>query len=83
VVIGTDSTGSCNSNYHVITTITAPGNIGYTSHKTKTKKTKKHNTICIGHHYAQTNTKNVNKILALLQTNEGKDEPNIVFMQKS
>ena len=27
-------------------------NIGYTS--------KKHNTICVGHHYAQTNTNNVN-----------------------
>jgi hypothetical protein len=24
-------------------------------------KTKKHNTICVGHHYTQTNTNNLNK----------------------
>jgi hypothetical protein len=36
--------------------------------------------ICVGRHYAQTNTKNVNKTRALLQTIGGKDEPNIVFM---
>ena len=29
-------------------------------HRTKKNKTK-HNTICAGHHYAQTNTNNVNK----------------------
>ena len=29
------------------------GNIGYTRRR-KTKQ--KHNTICVGHHYAQTNT---------------------------
>ena len=34
-------------------------NIGYT----KTKK-KNHNTICVGHHYMQTNTNNVNKTWA-------------------
>jgi len=33
--------------------------------------------------YAQTNTNNVNKICALIQTTEGKDEPNIVLMRKS
>ena len=45
------------------------------------RKTKqKHNTICIGHHYKQTNTDNVNKISNLLQTTGGKDEPIIVFM---
>jgi hypothetical protein len=34
---------------------------------TNNKQTKqKHNTICIGHHYAQTNTNNVNKTWALL-----------------
>jgi hypothetical protein len=33
--------------------------------------------------YAQTNTNKVNKKRALLQTTEGKDEPNIVFMRKS
>ena len=52
-------------------------------HKTKTNKTKmQHNTICVGHHYAQTNTINVNKTSALLQTAGGKDEPNIVLMRK-
>jgi hypothetical protein len=29
------------------------GNIGYIRHKTKTNKTKKQNTIWVGHHYAQ------------------------------
>ena len=37
----------------------------------------KHNTICVGHHYIQTNTNNVNK------TTGGKDEANIGFMRKS
>jgi hypothetical protein len=35
-----------------------------------------HNAICIGHHYTQTNTNNVN-----LQTIGGKGEPNLVFMR--
>jgi hypothetical protein len=47
------------------------GNVGYTKHKTKTNKT-----ICIGHHYANTN--NVNK-KRVLQTTGGKDELNIIF----
>ena len=53
------------------------GNTGYTRRR-KTKQ--KHNTICVGHHYTQTNTNNVNKtwIRTLLQTTGGKDEPNIV-----
>jgi hypothetical protein len=34
------------------------GNIGYTRGR-QTKQ--KHNTICVGHHYMQTNTNNVNK----------------------
>jgi len=34
------------------------GNIGYTRGR-KTKQ--KHNTICVGHHYAQTNINSVNK----------------------
>ena len=34
---------------------------------------------CVGYHYAQTNTNMINKTCALLQTTEGKDEPNIVF----
>jgi hypothetical protein len=32
--------------------------IGYTRQR-KTKQ--KHNTICVGHHYVQTNTNNINK----------------------
>jgi ribosome assembly protein YihI (activator of Der GTPase) len=46
-------------------------NIGYTTARRR-KTNQKHNTICVGHHYTQTNTNNVNK------TNGGKDEPNIV-----
>jgi len=34
------------------------GNIGYTRRR-QTKQ--KHNTICVGHQYTQTNTNNVNK----------------------
>ena len=56
------------------------GNIGYRRRR-QTKQ--KHNTICGRHHYAQTNTNNVNKTWALLQTTRGKDNPNIVFMRKS
>ena len=56
------------------------GNIWYT----RLRKTKqKHNTICVGPQYTQTNTNNINKTWALLQTTGGKDEPNIVFMWKS
>ena len=47
------------------------GNIEYTRRKKK-KQTKKHNTICAGHHYIQAT-----------QTTGGKDEPNIVLMLKS
>ena len=53
-------------------------NIVNTRHKTKTNKTKtQHN--CVGHHFTQTNTNNVNKTWVLLQTIGGKDEQNIVF----
>jgi len=51
----------------------------YTRRKTK----QKHNTICVGDRYTKTNTNNVNKTSAFLQTTRGKDERNIVFMQKS
>ena len=51
------------------------GNIGYTRRR-QTKQ--RHNTICVGHHYTQTNTNNVNKTCALLQTTGGKDEPNML-----
>jgi phage-related protein len=51
---------------------------------TRRRQTKqKLNTICVGHHYEQTNTNNLNKTLALLQTTGGKDEQNIVFLRKS
>ena len=49
------------------------GNIG---HKWGRKKWHKHNSICVGHHYAQANTNNVNKTRSLIQTTGGKDEPN-------
>jgi hypothetical protein len=45
------------------------GNIGYIRRRQKT------NTICVGHHYAETNTNNINKTLL---TTAGKDEPNII-----
>ena len=41
------------------------------------------NTMCVGHHYLQANTNNVNKTRVLLQTTGGKDEPNIVCMRKN
>ena len=51
---------------------------------TRRRKTKqKDNTIGVGHHYTKTNTNNVNKTWTLLQTTGGKNEPNMVFMQKS
>ena len=49
-------------------------------HKTKKNKAKKkqqHSTICVGQHYAQSNTNNVNKTCAHLQTTAGKDKANI------
>jgi len=55
------------------------GNIEYTRRR-QTKQ--KYNTIGVGDHFAQTNTNNVNKTCAFLQTTGGKDEPNIVFMRK-
>ena len=57
------------------------GNIWYTRHTTKTIQ--KHNTICVGYHYTQTNTNNVDKIWALLQTTGGNDELNINLIRKS
>jgi hypothetical protein len=39
--------------------------------------------MCVGHHYPQANTNNVNKTCALLQTTGGKDKPTIVCMRKS
>ena len=52
------------------------GNIVYT----RRRKTKQ-NTICVVHHYTQTN--NINKTSIRLQTTRGKDEPNTVFTLKS
>jgi hypothetical protein len=42
------------------------------------KPNRKHNLIFVGHHHAQDNTINVNKTLALLQTNGGKEHVEIV-----
>ena len=42
-----------------------------------TQDEEKHNTLCVWHLYAQTNTNDVNKTRALLQTTEGKNEPTI------
>ena len=50
------------------------GNTGHTIRR-KTQP----NTVCVGHHYTQTNTNNVNKTRALLQITGGKDKPNIVL----
>ena len=51
------------------------------AHKTR-KTTQTHNTICVGHHYSQTNTNNVNKTRTLLQTTGGNDEQNMILEQK-
>ena len=51
--------------------------------KKKRNPTKTQHNICVGHHYTQTNTNNVNKTCVLLQRTGGKDEPNIVIMRKS
>ena len=61
------------------------GNTGYTRRRKskKQKQKQKRNTICIGHHYAKTNTNNVNRTCTLLKTTGGKDDPNIVFIRKS
>ena len=53
------------------------GNIRYTRWR-QTKQ--KHNTICVWHHYTQTNTNYINKTWAILQTTRGKDEPNIYIL---
>ena len=50
-------------------------------HKTKKNKTK--NTICDGQHYTQASIHNTNTTCSLLQTTNGKYEPNIVFIQQS
>ena len=49
---------------------------------TQDEDKKKYNTLCVGHHYRQTVTNNVNKTRALIQTIGGKDELNIIFMWK-
>ena len=50
--------------------------------KDEEKQNKKDNAICVGHHYVQANSNNINRRSALLQTTGGKNEPNIVFMWK-
>ena len=49
---------------------------GNTMHTRRRKTKQKHNIICVGRHYIQTNTKNVNETCALLQTTGDKDETN-------
>jgi hypothetical protein len=51
------------------------------SRRRQTKQ--RHNAICVGHRYMQTNINNVNEIRALLQTARGKNEQNIFFIRKS
>ena len=41
------------------------------------EKQNKNTTPCVGHHYMQTNTNNVNKTCTLLQTTGGKDKQNM------
>ena len=67
-----ENTEGSNKNEHSSETC----NIEYTRRR-QTKQ--KHNTIYVGHHYAQTNTNNINKTWALLQRTGDKDEPNIVL----
>ena len=51
---------------------------------TRRRKTKQHHsTICVGHHYTQTNTNNVNKTYTHLQRTGSKEEPNLVVKRKS
>ena len=58
--------------------------VTYGTQDTRRRQAKqKHYTICVGHNHAQTNTNNVNKIWAFLQTTGPKDETNIVPMWKS
>jgi hypothetical protein len=47
------------------------GKIGYTGRR---QAKQKQNTLCVGHHYTQTYTNNVNKTWALLQTTVRKDQ---------
>jgi hypothetical protein len=50
----------------------------------KRRKTKeKYDNICFGHHCTSASINNINKKYALLHTTGGKDEPNIVFVQRS
>ena len=48
-------------------------------HRIKTK----HNAICVGQYYTPANRNNVDETRALLQTTEGRDEPNIALMWES
>ena len=45
------------------------------------RKTKQKHNMCVGHHYMQTNTYNVNETWALLQTTGGKDESSISIIR--
>ena len=56
-----------------------PGKLATQDAQGEEEQSKTHNTICVGHHFAQTNTIDANKTCALPQTTGGKDEPNIVL----
>ena len=60
-----------------------PGKLATYDTQGEEEQSKQYNTMCARHHFALTNTTDANKTWALLQTTEGKDEPNIVFMLKS
>ena len=60
-----------------------PEKLATLSTQDEDKQNKKHNAKCVGHHYAQMYTNNVNKTWAFLQTTGGKDKPSIVYMRKS
>ena len=47
---------------------------------TQDEEKQNNNTMCVGQYYPQTNTNNVIKTWALLQTIGGNDERNIVVM---
>jgi hypothetical protein len=47
------------------------------------EKHSKNTTHCVEHHNMQANTNNVDMTRALIKSTGGKEEPNIIFMQKS
>jgi hypothetical protein len=52
-----------------------PGKLATFGTQDKDKNKQIKNTICVGHHYAQANTNNINKTRVLLQATGCKHEP--------